>query len=142
MQTGLESFQLFGGCPPGTTVPLDTHRLHYSEITVKSAYHHRPATFERALTLLASGTLHPRVLLSAERPLAELEAVVERLQRPDVPLDEAVKLYRRGTELAQQTEALLADAELQVQQLSQAVRERFEEYAAEDPAEDDGEEAE
>ena len=22
--------QLFGGCPPGTNVPLDTHRLHYS----------------------------------------------------------------------------------------------------------------
>ena len=62
--------QLFGGCPPGTTVPLDTHRLHYSEITVKSAYHHRPATFQRALDLLVGGNLHPRVLLSAERPLA------------------------------------------------------------------------
>jgi L-iditol 2-dehydrogenase len=73
--------QLFGGCPPGTTVPLDTHRLHYSEITVKSAYHHRPATFERALTLLASGTLHPRLLLSAERPLAELEAALRSMRR-------------------------------------------------------------
>jgi exodeoxyribonuclease VII small subunit len=65
-----------------------------------------------------------------EQALAELEAVVERLQRADVPLDEAVRLYRRGTELAQQTEALLSEAELQVQQLSHAVRERFEEYSA------------
>ena len=73
--------QLFGGCPPGTTVPLDTHRLHYSEITVKSAYHHRPATFQRALDLLASGRLHPRVLLSAERPLAELEAALRSMRR-------------------------------------------------------------
>jgi len=73
--------QLFGGCPPGTTVPLDTHRLHYSEITVKSAYHHRPATFQRALDLLASGLLHPRVLLSAERPLAELEAALRSMRR-------------------------------------------------------------
>ena len=38
---------LFGGCAPGTSVPLDTHRLHYSEITVKGVYHHRPATFAR-----------------------------------------------------------------------------------------------
>ena len=73
--------QLFGGCPPGTTVPLDTHRLHYSEITVKSAYHHRPATFQRALDLLASGLLHPRVLLSAERPLAELEQALRSMRR-------------------------------------------------------------
>jgi L-iditol 2-dehydrogenase len=73
--------QLFGGCPPGTTVPLDTHRLHYSEITVKSAYHHRPATFQRALDLLVSGLLHPRVLLSAERPLAQLEEALRSMRR-------------------------------------------------------------
>jgi L-iditol 2-dehydrogenase len=73
--------QLFGGCPPGTTVPLDTHRLHYSEITVKSAYHHRPATFQRALDLLAGGTLHPQILLSAERPLVELEDALRSMRR-------------------------------------------------------------
>jgi L-iditol 2-dehydrogenase len=73
--------QLFGGCPPATTVPLDTHLLHYSEITVKSAYHHRPATFQRALDLLAGGALHPRVLLSAERPLAELEEALRAMRR-------------------------------------------------------------
>jgi L-iditol 2-dehydrogenase len=73
--------QLFGGCPPGTTVPLDTHRLHYSEITVKSAYHHRPATFQRALDLLSGGSLHPRALLSAERPLAELEEALRSMRR-------------------------------------------------------------
>jgi len=63
---------LFGGCPPGTTVPLDTHRLHYSELTVKGAYHHRPATVRRALAMLAAGRpdLHP--LLSAEMPLERL----------------------------------------------------------------------
>lgn len=73
--------QLFGGCPPGTTVPLDTHRLHYSEITVKSAYHHRPATFQRALDLLAGGDLHPQALLSAERPLKELEEALRSMRR-------------------------------------------------------------
>lgn len=73
--------QLFGGCPPGTSVPLDTHRLHYSEITVKSAYHHRPANFRRAVELLAGGLLHPRALLSAERPLGELEEALRSMLR-------------------------------------------------------------
>jgi L-iditol 2-dehydrogenase len=73
--------QLFGGCPPGTTVPLDTHRLHYSEITVKSAYHHRPTTFQRALDLLSVGSLHPAALLSAERPLVELEDALRSMRR-------------------------------------------------------------
>lgn len=67
-----------------------------------------------------------------EQSLAELEKVVERLQQPDVPLEEAIALYRRGTELAQKSEALLSQAELQVQELTQAVRERFVEYATDE----------
>lgn len=63
-----------------------------------------------------------------EQTLAELEAVVERLQQSDVPLEEAVALYRKGTELVQRSEALLSKAELQVQQLTRAVNERFTDY--------------
>jgi exodeoxyribonuclease VII small subunit len=74
--------------------------------------------------------------LSFERALAELEKVVERLQQPDVPLEEAVALYRRGTRLAEQSEEMLSRAELQVQELTQAVRERFVEYAAEEEDEE------
>jgi exodeoxyribonuclease VII small subunit len=65
---------------------------------------------------------------SFEQALTDLQAIVEQLQRPDVPLDQAVALYRRGTELAQHTEELLARAELQVQQLTEAVQERFAQY--------------
>jgi L-iditol 2-dehydrogenase len=72
---------LFGGYPPATTVPLNAHRLHYSELTVKGAYHHRPATFRRALELLAGGSLHPGFLLSAERPLEEVEAALRSMMR-------------------------------------------------------------
>ena len=74
---------------------------------------------------------------SFEQSLAELEKIVERLQRPDVPLDEAVALYRKGTELARKSDAQLSAAELQVQQLTRAVQERFAEYAAEDDEEAD-----
>lgn len=71
--------------------------------------------------------------LNFEQALAELETVVKQLQRPEIPLDQAVALYRRGTELAQKSEELLGAAELQVQKLTDAVQERFAEYSIEDP---------
>lgn len=74
---------LFGGCRPGTVIPLDTHRLHYSELTVKGAYHHRPATFQRALDLLANGTVQAGELLSTERPLEELEDALRSMMRKE-----------------------------------------------------------
>jgi L-iditol 2-dehydrogenase len=74
---------LFGGCRPGTVIPLDTHRLHYCELTVKGAYHHRPATFQRALDLLASGAVQAGELLSAERPLEELEEALRSMMRKE-----------------------------------------------------------
>jgi L-iditol 2-dehydrogenase len=72
---------LFGGYPPATAVPLNAHRLHYGELTVKGAYHHRPATFARALELLASGALDSRALLSAELPLARVEEALRSMMR-------------------------------------------------------------
>jgi L-iditol 2-dehydrogenase len=72
---------LFGGCPPGSSVPLDTHRLHYSELTVRGAYHHRPATARRALEMLAGGRLDLRPLLSETRPLADVEGALRAMQR-------------------------------------------------------------
>ena len=74
---------LFGGCRPGTFIPLDTHRLHYCELTVRGAYHHRPATFERALDLLARGEVRSGELLSAERPLEELEDALRSMMRKE-----------------------------------------------------------
>ncbi len=65
-----------------------------------------------------------------EKAIAELEALVERLQKPDLSLRDAIALYRRGTELAQSCEAALSEADLQVQQLTRAVHERFEGYAS------------
>ena len=60
---------LFGGCPPGTRISLDTALVHYNELTIMGAYHHRPATVSQALDMLTRKTLDPRPLLSAEVPL-------------------------------------------------------------------------
>jgi len=74
-QTALSSVRtggtvlLFGGCAKGTSVPMDTHSVHYSELRVLGAYHHRPDTFRRAIDLLAEGRLHPGAILSGEMGL-------------------------------------------------------------------------
>ncbi len=68
---------LFGGCAPGTTIPLDTHLVHYSELTIKGVYHHRPETIRKALRLLANPRFMADLLLSGERPI---EAVEEALR--------------------------------------------------------------
>ena len=64
---------LFGGCAPGTSIPLDTHLIHYSEITVKGVYHHRPDTFARALQMLSDTSFNADVLLSGTRTIGETE---------------------------------------------------------------------
>lgn len=61
---------LFGGCAPGTSIPLDTHLVHYSELTLKGVYHHRPATFARALAMLADPSFRADLLLSDTKPIA------------------------------------------------------------------------
>jgi L-iditol 2-dehydrogenase len=68
---------LFGGCAPGTSIPLDTHLVHYSEITVKGVYHHRPETFRRALALLAEPGFKADLLISGVKPIS---GVVDALQ--------------------------------------------------------------
>lgn len=84
---------LFGGCMPGTAVPLDTHLLHYSEITVKGVYHHRPDTVRRALALLAQPDFPAELLLSAEMPIARTEDALRAMMAK-----EALKVVIRGAE--------------------------------------------
>lgn len=52
--------------------------------------------------------------LSFEQAMTELESVVDRLERGDVPLDESIKLYERGAELKKRCEAKLKEAEEKV----------------------------
>ena len=68
---------LFGGCAPGTSISLDTHLVHYSELTLKGVYHHRPETFRRAIELLADPGFRADLLISGTQPIG---GVVEALR--------------------------------------------------------------
>jgi exodeoxyribonuclease VII small subunit len=46
-----------------------------------------------------------------EQALEELEKIVARLERDEVTLDDSVRLFKEGRELAARCERLLADAQ-------------------------------
>jgi exodeoxyribonuclease VII small subunit len=52
-----------------------------------------------------------------EQALAELEAVVERLEHGELPLEDALKQFERGIELARSCRAALKQAEQKVEVL-------------------------
>lgn len=52
-----------------------------------------------------------------DRALAELQAVVARLEGGNLALEESIALYERGVSLHEHCSRLLADAELRVQRL-------------------------
>lgn len=55
--------------------------------------------------------------MSFETALAELEQIVDRLERGDVPLAESVSIYERGEALKQHCERLLKEAEMRVEKI-------------------------
>lgn len=50
-----------------------------------------------------------------EQALAELEAVVERLEHGELPLEDALRQFERGVELARTCQASLQQAEQKVE---------------------------
>ena len=56
--------------------------------------------------------------LPFERALEQLEEIVRRLERGDVPLDESVAIYERGEALKRHCEGLLQKAEARIQKIT------------------------
>ena len=57
---------------------------------------------------------------SFERSIEQLEAIVKRMEQGDVPLEEALGLFREGTELVRACTTALDKAELEVVKLSKS----------------------
>jgi exodeoxyribonuclease VII small subunit len=66
--------------------------------------------------------------LAFEAALAQLEALVTRLESGDLPLDEALRTFEQGVRLTRECQSALAAAQQKVQQLQQ----RGEEVVIED----------
>lgn len=55
--------------------------------------------------------------MSFETALAELEAIVVKLERGDAPLEESITIYQRGAALKAHCEGKLKDAQLKVEKI-------------------------
>jgi exodeoxyribonuclease VII small subunit len=56
--------------------------------------------------------------MTFEQALAELEQVVAKLERGDVPLDDSIALYERGAALRARCQQKLAEAEEKVSRIT------------------------
>jgi L-iditol 2-dehydrogenase len=69
----------FGGCPPGTDIKVRTELLHYGEVTLLGTFHTTPAHFKKALSLIASGAIRVKPLITRKMKLEEIKNAFEIL---------------------------------------------------------------
>lgn len=81
---------LFGGCPQGTRVDLDPTALHYSEITIKSTFHHTPRFIREAMEAIGRGEIRARDFVNAEIPLHDLPATFQHMKQRNGEMKVAV----------------------------------------------------
>ena len=71
------------------------------------------------MTMPRAGSRHADIKeMSFERALKELEAIVGRLERGDVELEESIVIYDRGEMLREHCDRLLKQAEAKVEKLT------------------------
>ncbi len=71
---------LFGGCASGTSVNIDTKRLHYDEVNIISVFHHTPKYFREALNLIATKQIDVEKLITKTLPLKYTKRALEMQQ--------------------------------------------------------------
>ncbi len=64
---------LFGGCPSGTNVTYDSHRIHYDELTLSGSFHFTPKDVQTAYQSLTQNEIDLSMLISGTFPLHETE---------------------------------------------------------------------
>ena len=69
----------FGGCAPGTTVELDTFRMHYDGVSVASPFHFRPRDVAASYELLRRCDVNWANFITSRASLDEVPAVFESL---------------------------------------------------------------
>ena len=72
---------LFSGLARDASLSVLAHRIHYDEVTLAGSFHYTADDARLALALLASGEVPAGRLVTAESPLEEHAAVLERVRR-------------------------------------------------------------
>ena len=69
----------FGGPEAGTSVQLDTNRLHYGDLTLKATFHHTPELCRRAFALIEGGRFQADRFITSHVPLSDLNLAFAQL---------------------------------------------------------------
>ncbi|HXQ97453.1 MAG TPA: alcohol dehydrogenase catalytic domain-containing protein [Candidatus Limnocylindrales bacterium] len=81
---------LFGGCPAGSEVRIDAAGLHYSEITIKSTFHHTPHYIRESLAAVARGEVRASDFVTGEARLRDLPRVFQQMKNGHGELKTAI----------------------------------------------------
>jgi L-iditol 2-dehydrogenase len=81
---------LFGGCPRGTELRVDTTRLHYDEIRIYASFHHTPQTVRKALEFIVTSRVPAFSLVKEGRSLHDLPEVLQEMRAGTAPAKIAV----------------------------------------------------
>jgi L-iditol 2-dehydrogenase len=71
---------LFGGCAPGTTLSVDTRRMHYDNLTLLAPFHFRPREVKQAFQILAAQETRAGAIINARRSLGEIAEVFSLME--------------------------------------------------------------
>jgi L-iditol 2-dehydrogenase len=86
---------LFAGCPADTRIGIDSQRLHYQELTIKSTFHHTPESVRKAFRLIADGHVDPNAFITGVAPLDHLPEVLRGMARGGDGLKTAILTWGR-----------------------------------------------
>ena len=67
----------FGGCASGTSVNIDTRRLHYDEVKIISSFHHTPKYFKEALQMIADNKIDVEKLITKKMDMKHAKRAIE-----------------------------------------------------------------
>ena len=90
MVRGGGTVNFFGGCPGNSHVPIDTSLIHYSEVSLKSSFHHTPRHIRQALDVIRRRDLRSSDFVINEAPLSELLSVFRKMMSHNGHLKTAI----------------------------------------------------
>jgi L-iditol 2-dehydrogenase len=82
--------QLFAGCARNVKMEIEPAELHYSEITIKSSFHHTPHFMREALAEVARGDVRASDFVTGDAPLRDLPRVFEQMKNRNTQIKTAI----------------------------------------------------
>jgi L-iditol 2-dehydrogenase len=80
----------FGGCPRDSQVCIDPSQIHYSEINLKSSFHHTPRHIRQALDLVSRRQIQASDFVINDAPLTKLLEVFQHMMSHNGHLKTAI----------------------------------------------------